>query len=225
MSTATEGECLGETSLLEPGLASATVRVAKESTVWSIDSEDLRAFVAEHTGGSGSLLMGIASCLSQRLRHANELIASNHVPPVETLPEGRERAITIRAAGESAAVEEGLHPQQHQLLLQVAGAPADAVVTIAYAAERLGLRHNSVVELVNRSEAEGLLVRTADPEDQRRVLLKVTRKGKQALERLSANHAREIHELAPRLVKTLEDICALEQARTRGKRRKDEAGV
>ena len=126
---------------------------------------------------------------------------------------------------ESAAVEEGLHPQQHQLLLQVAGAPADTVVTIAYAAERLGLRHNSVVELVNRSEAEGLLVRTADPEDQRRALLKVTRKGKQALERLSANHAREIHELAPRLVKTLEDICALEHARTRGKRGKDEAGV
>jgi len=94
LSTAKDGECLGETSLLEPGLASATVRVAEEATVWSIDSEDLRAFVAEHTGGSGSLLMGIASCLSQRLRHANELIASNHVPPVETLPEGRERAIT-----------------------------------------------------------------------------------------------------------------------------------
>ena len=126
---------------------------------------------------------------------------------------------------ESAAVEEGLHPQQHQLLLQVAGAPEDAVVTIAYAAKRLGLRHNSVVELVNRSEAEGLLLRTTDAEDQRRVLLKVTRKGKQALERLSADHAREIHELAPRLVKTLEDICALEQARTRGKRRKDEAGA
>jgi CRP-like cAMP-binding protein len=94
LSTAKDGECLGETSLLEPGLASATVRVVEESTVWSIDSEDLRAFVAEHTGGSGSLLMGIASCLSQRLRHANELIASHQVPPVETLPEGRERAIT-----------------------------------------------------------------------------------------------------------------------------------
>ena len=94
LSTAKDGECLGETSLLEPGLASATVRVAEEATVWSIDSEDLRAFVAEHTGGSGSLLMGIASCLSQRLRRANELIASHQVPPVETLPEGRERAIT-----------------------------------------------------------------------------------------------------------------------------------
>ena len=35
---------------------------------------------------------------------------------------------------ESAALEAGLHPQQHQLLLQVAGAPASTAVTIAYAA-------------------------------------------------------------------------------------------
>ena len=39
-------------------------------------------------------------------------------------------------------------------------------VTIAYAAERLGLKHNSAVELVNRSEREGLLVRTEDTGDQ-----------------------------------------------------------
>ena len=142
---------------------------------------------------------------------------------LRTLAEFRFELRRFLHFSESAAVEEGLHPQQHQLLLQVAGAPDDAVVTIAYAAERLGLRHNSVVELVNRSEGEGLLLRVADPEDQRRALLRVTRQGKQALARLSGNHAREIQELAPRLVRTLEDICAMERARTRGKRTKDEA--
>lgn len=124
---------------------------------------------------------------------------------------------------EIAATEEGLHPQQHQLLLQVAGAPEGTMVTIAYAAERLGLRHNSVVELVNRSEGEGLLMRVADAADQRRALLRVTRKGKQALGRLSEDHAREIQELAPRLVRTLEAICAYERAQSkqgaRGKQR------
>ena len=63
---------------------------------------------------------------------------------------------------ELAAVEAGLQPQQHQLLLQVAGAPKGIAVTIAFAAERLCLRHHSVVELVNRSEREGLLVRALD---------------------------------------------------------------
>jgi DNA-binding MarR family transcriptional regulator len=126
---------------------------------------------------------------------------------------------------EIAATEEGLHPQQHQLLLQVAGAPEGAMVTIAYAAERLGLRHNSVVELVNRSEGEGLLVRVADSSDQRRALLQLTRKGKQALGRLSEDHAREIHELAPRLVRTLEAICAHERGQSKpGKRSKQRDG-
>jgi DNA-binding MarR family transcriptional regulator len=99
-----------------------------------------------------------------------------------------------------------LQPKQHQLLLQVEGAPEGADVTIAYAAERLGLKHNSAVELVNRSEREGLLVRLADAGDKRRVVLKATRKGKMVLAQLSGNHAQELNELAPRLARALERI-------------------
>jgi DNA-binding MarR family transcriptional regulator len=90
--------------------------------------------------------------------------------------------------------------------LQVAGAPEGAVVTIAYAAERLGLKHNSAVELVNRSEREGLLARTADAGDKRRAILRLTRKGKQVMGRLAGDHARELNELAPRLAKVLKHI-------------------
>lgn len=136
-----------------------------------------------------------------------------------TLAEFRYELRRFLHFSENAAAEEGLHPQQHQLLLQVAGAADGAVVTIAYAAERLGLRHNSVVELVNRSETEGLLVRVADPEDQRRALLRITRKGRGALGRLSEDHAREIHELAPRLVRALNEICAHERVLSRSQRR------
>lgn len=107
---------------------------------------------------------------------------------------------------ERAAISAGLQPQQHQLLLQVAGAPGTTVVTIAYAAERLGLKHNSTVELVDRSEREGLLSRSVDEDDKRRAILRVTGKGKQVLARLSRDHARELNELAPRLAKALEDI-------------------
>jgi DNA-binding MarR family transcriptional regulator len=92
-----------------------------------------------------------------------------------------------------------LHPQQHQLLLQLAAAPKGVAVTIAYAAERLGLKHNSAVELVDRSENEGLVARTEDAADKRRAVLQVTRKGKNVLARLTASHARELNELGPRL--------------------------
>jgi DNA-binding MarR family transcriptional regulator len=107
---------------------------------------------------------------------------------------------------ECAAVEAGLQPQQHQLLLQVAGAADDTSVTIAYAATRLGLKHNSAVELVDRSVREGLLARTADAEDKRRAILRVTRKGKKVLNRLAGDHARELNELAPRLTRALKQI-------------------
>jgi DNA-binding MarR family transcriptional regulator len=103
-------------------------------------------------------------------------------------------------------LEAGLQPQQHQLLLQVAGAPVGTVVTIAYVAERLGLKHNSAVELVDRSESEGLLVRTKDAADKRRAIPRLTRKGKRILGRLSDDHARELNELAPRLAKTLKNL-------------------
>lgn len=108
---------------------------------------------------------------------------------------------------ESAAIDAGLQPQHHQLLLQVAGAVKGTTVTIAYAADRLCLKHNSAVELVDRSVREGFLIRKADTSDKRRAILQLTRKGERILSRLAADHARELNELAPRLAKALEHIA------------------
>jgi CRP-like cAMP-binding protein len=95
LNVATSGDCIGELNLLEPGPATATVKVVKDATLWSMDAEQLRTYIYEHTGGAGALLMGMAHTLSKRIRQANILIAENHVPPVETLPQGGgERAIT-----------------------------------------------------------------------------------------------------------------------------------
>src|ERR1017187_1410737 len=125
---------------------------------------------------------------------------------LKTLAEFRYELRRFLLFSECAALEAGLQPQQHQLLLQVAGAPDDMAVTIAYAAERLGLKHNSAVELVDRSEREGLLERTADVNDKRRAILRVTRKGKLVLGRLAGSHAEELNELAPRLTGALKHI-------------------
>jgi CRP-like cAMP-binding protein len=88
------GECIGEVSLLAPGPASANVRVVEEATLWSMDIEGFRTYLSEHVGGAGALLMGMTTCLCQRIRHANALIVQHRKKPVETLPVGRERAIT-----------------------------------------------------------------------------------------------------------------------------------
>jgi DNA-binding MarR family transcriptional regulator len=129
-------------------------------------------------------------------------------PLLRTLADFRYELRRFLQFSEAAAMGAGLRPQQHQLLLQVAGAPEGVAVTIAYAAERLGLKHNSVVELVDRSVGEGLLNRKSDVEDKRRAILQVTHKGRQLLGRLSGDHARELTELGPRLERALRQITA-----------------
>ena len=135
-----------------------------------------------------------------------DVSASAPDPLLRTLAEFRYELRRFLHFSELAAQNTGLHPQQHQLLLQVAGAPEGTAVTIAYAADRLGLRHNSTVELVDRSVREGLLTRRTDPDDKRRAILHITQKGKQVLDCLSDEHARELNELAPRLERALKHI-------------------
>jgi DNA-binding MarR family transcriptional regulator len=113
---------------------------------------------------------------------------------------------------ERASAHACVQPQQHQLLLQIAGKPDGALATIAYAAERLGLQHHSVVELVDRSVRERLLARGEDPEDARRVILSVTKTGRRVLDELSADHACELREMGPRLVRALDGIGSIEDA-------------
>ncbi len=125
---------------------------------------------------------------------------------LRTLAEFRYELRIFFLFSERAALDAGLQPQQHQLLLQVAGAPENILVTIAYAAQRLGLKHNSTVELVDRSERDGLLERRADADDKRRAILRITHKGRRILGRLAGDHAKELNELAPRLTRALKHI-------------------
>ena len=78
---------------------------------------------------------------------------------LQVLAEFRHQLRLFLHFSETAAQKAGLHPQQHQLLLQIAGAPEKEDVTIGYLAERLGLRHNTLVELSDRCEQADLVTR------------------------------------------------------------------
>lgn len=133
-------------------------------------------------------------------------IASADLELLHALAEFRHRLRQFLHFSESAAERHGLQAQQHQLLLQIAGAQGDAQVTVGYLAGRLGLRHNSVVELCNRCEEAGLLVRRHDDADRRCVLLELTAKGRRLLAALSIDHACELTEQAPQLIRNLGGI-------------------
>jgi DNA-binding MarR family transcriptional regulator len=99
-------------------------------------------------------------------------------------------------------------------MLQLAGAPDGVETTVSYAAERLGLRHHTVVELSKRCEEAGLIHRDQDLNDRRCIQLRVTAKGHRVLRILSEDHARELYELAPRLIGALSQICGPEEQTT-----------
>ncbi|HUZ81240.1 MAG TPA: MarR family transcriptional regulator [Gaiellaceae bacterium] len=97
---------------------------------------------------------------------------------------------------ESFARGAGLTPVQHQLLLAIRGHSDPLGPTIGDAASYLLLRHHSAVELVDRAEAAGLVMRGPDPHDARVVRLSLTKDGKAALERLSERNLDELRRLA-----------------------------
>jgi len=81
----------------------------------------------------------------------------------------------------------GLTPQQYFLLLAIKGFPGRDVVNITELAERLQIRHNAVIGLINRAEERDLVRREQDQEgdDRRIVLVRLTDQGEKALQQLA----------------------------------------
>ncbi len=89
----------------------------------------------------------------------------------------------------------GLTPQQYQLLLALKGFPDREWATVRELADRLQLRHHSVVELVDRAQKQELVQRAAHPDDARAVRVLLTEDGDQILARLSALHRDELRRM------------------------------
>jgi|SRR5579884_725907 len=107
---------------------------------------------------------------------------------------------------EEAARKAGMEPQQHQLLLAVRGLPSGRPATIGELAERLQLKHHSVVELVDRMAQHGLVDRRTSEQDRRQVIVHLTRSGDTILRKLSLAHRQELETAGPALAKALRSV-------------------
>ena len=107
---------------------------------------------------------------------------------------------------EAAAQAANLTPQQHQALLAIKGFPGRDIVNIHELADRLQLRHNSVVELIDRLEKEKLVKREPDESDGRKVLIDLTTRGEQLLEKLSETHREQLDRTGPQLTRLLKEL-------------------
>jgi len=104
----------------------------------------------------------------------------------------RYRIRLFLSEGDAAARRAGLEPQQYLLLLAVRGLPEGAKATIQVLAQRLMLKHNSTVELIDRLEMHGYLRRSQSRQDRRCILVKLLPRGKQLVERVARERLTEL---------------------------------
>ena len=107
---------------------------------------------------------------------------------------------------EEAARSEGLEPHQHQLLLSIRSLCDPAGPTVGWLADHLLIRQHSVVGLIDRLEAKGLVERTRGGDNRRQVRVRLTAEGQRKLDRLSVAHRTELRTRGAELVETLRGI-------------------
>lgn len=118
-----------------------------------------------------------------------------------------QRLLTVRTAlrrferwSADRAGEHGLTTSQHQLMLAIRGHDDPIGPTIGDIADYLLVRHHSAVELADRTERLGLVVRHRDLDDNRAIRLTLTPRGREILEALSGVHLEELERLSALLV-------------------------
>lgn len=101
---------------------------------------------------------------------------------------------------ESAARELDITPQQHQLMLGIAGFTGSGTATVSELAEFLQERHHSVVGLIDRAVLSGLVRRESNASDRRVVVVSLTARGRGILKKLSLKHRDELNRLREELL-------------------------
>ena len=114
----------------------------------------------------------------------------------------RYRVRCFQRFSERVSRAHGITPQQHQLLLGVAGYTGRGWATISELAEFLQGRHNAVVGLVQRAVERGLVRKVQGEKDRRFVKVHLTRRGGQILDRISRMNITELRALQLEIVRT-----------------------
>ncbi|HEY6945348.1 MAG TPA: MarR family transcriptional regulator [Candidatus Acidoferrum sp.] len=110
----------------------------------------------------------------------------------KALAELRYRIRKFLREGDTVASEAGLEPQQYLLLLMIRGIPDGQEATVSNLAERLVLKHHSVVELIDRMEAHGYVRRSRSREDRRSVLVSLLPRGEKLLGEVAQHRVSEL---------------------------------
>lgn len=139
---------------------------------------------------------------------SDQVVHIAEIPGLKELAEFRFHVRQFLSFSETASERYGIQAQQYQLLQVVGAVPPGQPASVSYLAERMVLRHNSTVELVDRAERAGLVRRHSDERDLRRSLVRLTPHGEEILRHLVAEHLKELAAHGEELVETLRMVTA-----------------
>jgi DNA-binding MarR family transcriptional regulator len=94
-------------------------------------------------------------------------------------------------------------PEQYEALLALKAFSSSTGLTIRDLSERLQVKHNTAVGIVNKLEAMWLLRREPGVLDRRQVFLKLLPAGDQLLARVAAIHREEMRMRSPEMIEAL----------------------
>src|SRR3981189_43692 len=128
------------------------------------------------------------------------------------LAELRYRIRKFVGEGDAVARAAGLEPQQYLLLLALRGLPEGVEATIRTVADRLALKHHSMVELIDRLEVHGYVRRSRSRDDRRRVLVSLLPRGEKLLEQVARHRISELRSGGAALVKAISALLEADRS-------------
>src|SRR5216683_3943938 len=137
------------------------------------------------------------------LRYTEDMAAEITSAEYQALAELRYLIRKFVGEGDAAARAEGLEPQQYLLLLAIRGLPEGEEATIQALADRLALKHHSMVELIDRLELHGYVRRSRGRDDRRRVRVALLPKGEKLLDQVARHRISELRSSGAALVKAI----------------------
>ncbi|MGA7783395.1 MAG: MarR family transcriptional regulator [Candidatus Acidiferrales bacterium] len=129
------------------------------------------------------------------------------------LAEFRYRIRMFLEGSAKAARSLRLEPEQYELLLAVRGMPPGRQATIQALAKQLCVRHNTVVERVDRLARPGYIRRSRGSVDGRVVNVSLRARGVRLLDTLARKRLAELRRSGPDLIRALGKVVRAERRR------------
>ena len=98
----------------------------------------------------------------------------------------------MRFSKELLATEAQVTVEQYEALLALRASDSSTGMQVGQLSERLQVRHHTTVALTNKLMERGLVSKRRAPRDRRQVHVRLTAAGTQLIDRLAAQHRREM---------------------------------